>query len=351
MDAAFFLFRRTGFIRRYYRVGVEPFRKIQRQIDAQECPYDEPPPSYDPEYGEPEFHEEWIEADEAAQVVGRSAVSILSDSLKLYFKALEQQLEFRLSRDGKATATKGGFLKAYRGAIGEVLETDWANCPVRFDVIEQIVLARNRAQHGEHLSIMVARHAPRHSRSIVTSFSRLKESSKCGWMRVLTLPLGLLPGSRSQRRASARQLRRLRRSRLGLMRGSRMSWRAAMVRKERISDSQFAAGQMTSEGSLNRHSSPSSFQPVRHDQRRHTVQRPVGIPRQIQPLRQLDLRHEQEDRRGHFPPPFSRAGVALAFFLVTPLHGAASVADAVAICPSCSQLPDVRCAVVYGENR
>ncbi|MBC7140408.1 MAG: hypothetical protein H5U17_17265 [Defluviimonas sp.] len=161
MDAAFFLFRRTGFIRRYYSVGVEAFRKIQRQIDAQECPYDEPPPSYDPEYGEPAFLEEWIEADEAAQVVGRSAVSILSDSLKLYFKALEQQLEFRLSRDGKATATKGGFLDAYRGAIAEVLETDWTNCPVRFDVIEQIVLARNRAQHGEHLSIMGARHDPK----------------------------------------------------------------------------------------------------------------------------------------------------------------------------------------------
>ena len=161
MDAAFFLHRRTDFIRRYYSVSVEPFREIQRKINAEENPFDEPPPSFDPEYGEPAFLEEWIQAGEAAQVVGRSAVSLLSDSLKLYFKALEQQLSFRLSRDGQATATKEGFLEAYKKAVGEVLETDWINCPVRFDVIEQVVLARNRSQHGVHLSILGARHDPK----------------------------------------------------------------------------------------------------------------------------------------------------------------------------------------------
>lgn len=161
MDAAFFLRLRTRFIRRYYSMGVGPFREIQRKIDAEESPFDEPPPSFDPEFGEPAFLEEWIEADEAAQVVGQSAVSLLSDSLKLYFKALEQQLGFRLSAEGKTTARKDGFLAAYKGALGELLETDWTTCPVRFDVIEQIVLARNRAQHGEHLSILGARHDPK----------------------------------------------------------------------------------------------------------------------------------------------------------------------------------------------
>ena len=158
MDTAFFLRVRTRFIRRYYATGVEPFREIRRRIEAQESPYDEAPPSFDPENGEPPFLEEWLEADEAVQVVGWSAVSLLSDSLKLYFKALEQQLGFRLSSEGKATAKKEGFIAAYRGALGGVLETDWNNCPVRFDIIQQIVLARNRAQHGEHLSTLGARH-------------------------------------------------------------------------------------------------------------------------------------------------------------------------------------------------
>lgn len=161
MDAAFFLRLRTRFIGRYYSTGVEPFREIQRKIDAEESPYDEPPTSFDPEYGEPAFLEEWGEADDAAQVVGRSAVSLLSDALKLYFKALEQQLEFRLSAEGEVIAKKEGLLSAYKGALGELLETDWTDCPVRFGVIEQIVLARNRAQHGEHLSILGARHDPK----------------------------------------------------------------------------------------------------------------------------------------------------------------------------------------------
>lgn len=122
VDAAYFLRLRTRFIGRYYFTGVGPFREIQRKIDAEESPYDEPPPSFDPEYGEPAFLEEWIEADDAAQVVGRSAVSLLSDALKLYCKALEQQLGFRLSAEGKAIAKKEGFLSAYKGALGELLQ-------------------------------------------------------------------------------------------------------------------------------------------------------------------------------------------------------------------------------------
>ncbi|MBY5415374.1 hypothetical protein [Rhizobium leguminosarum] len=158
MDPAFFLRRRTGFIARYYAAAIAPFREIQRKIDAEESPYKAPPPLFDPEYGEPPYLEQWIEADEASQVVGWSAVSLLSDSLKLYFKALEQVLQFQLGAEGKTIVKKAGFVAAYRTAIGEILDTDWANCPVRFDVIEQVVLARNRTQHGDHLSILGVRH-------------------------------------------------------------------------------------------------------------------------------------------------------------------------------------------------
>ena len=118
MDAAFFLRQRTRFIHNYYITGVRPFREIQRKIEAEESPYDEPPSSFDPEYGEPAFLEEWCEAADAAQIVGRSAISLLSGSLKLYFKALEQQLDFRLSEKDKATATNKGFVAADKNAIG-----------------------------------------------------------------------------------------------------------------------------------------------------------------------------------------------------------------------------------------
>ena len=51
----------------------------------------------------------------------------------------------------------------------------------------------------------------------------------------------------------------------------------------------------------------SPLHPVRHDQPRHRVVRPLGVPRQVEPLRQLDLRHQQEDRRGDLPAPGLRA--------------------------------------------
>ena len=35
---------------------------------------------------------------------------------------------------------------------------DWADCPIRFDVIEQVVLARNWAQHGGYLSSLIVPH-------------------------------------------------------------------------------------------------------------------------------------------------------------------------------------------------
>lgn len=161
MDAAYFLRRRTRFIRFYYQTGVEPFREMQRKISEEESPYDEWPPGFDPEYGEPAYLDEWIEADNAAQVVGRSAVSVLSDTLKLYFKALERQLHFQLSSDGRKMASREGFIAAYRAAIGERLAAVWSDCPVRFDVIEQVILARNRAQHGEDILILNPSHDPK----------------------------------------------------------------------------------------------------------------------------------------------------------------------------------------------
>ncbi|WP_172745791.1 hypothetical protein [Neorhizobium sp. T7_12] len=94
------------------------------------------------------------------QIVGRSAVSLLSDSLKLYLKALERQVEFHLGEEEKATAKKNGFIAAYKMALGKALDIDWAKCPVRFDVIEQIVLTRNRVQHGDSLWALSARYDP-----------------------------------------------------------------------------------------------------------------------------------------------------------------------------------------------
>lgn len=42
--------------------------------------------------------------------------------------------------------------------------------------------------------------------------------------------------------------------------------------------------------------------PIPHDHARKRAADPVCVPRQIEPLWQLDLRHQQKDRRGHAAP-------------------------------------------------
>lgn len=148
MDMNFFLKQRTTFIRGFFDDGVGGFRETQRRIDQAEPPFDNPPYSED---GEPAFLSEWLDAATSAELVGQACVSLLSDSLKLYLNTLQKEIGFVFDKTEKALAKKS-FVRAYQAALGEVLETDWTDCPVRFDVIEQVILARNLSQHGSNLT-------------------------------------------------------------------------------------------------------------------------------------------------------------------------------------------------------
>ena len=162
VDAAFFLRLRTRFIGRYYSTGVGPFREIQRKIDAEESPYDEPPPSFDPEYGEPAFLEEWIEADDAAQVVGTVCRVAPVRRPQTVLQGLGTAIGVSPERGRQSDREEGRVPVGLQAArLERFSKPTGHDCPVRFDVIEQIVLARNRAQHGEHLSILGARHDPK----------------------------------------------------------------------------------------------------------------------------------------------------------------------------------------------
>jgi hypothetical protein len=148
VDVNFFLKERTRFVRGFYDQGVAPFHDIQHRIETKAPPFDNPPYSED---GEPAFLTQWLDAETGADLLGQTCVSLLSDTLKLYFNTLQSEIGFAFEQGGKALM-KRGFVAAYREALGEVFETDWSDCPVRFAVIEQVVLARNLSQHGGHLT-------------------------------------------------------------------------------------------------------------------------------------------------------------------------------------------------------
>jgi hypothetical protein len=156
MDASFFLKQRTSFIRFFYDESAAAFRNIQAKIETKESPFDNSPYSEDPE---PPYLEKWMEAETGVEVLGQSCVSLLSDTLKLYFETLrERVIGYVFDKDLESIQRKRGFVTANKAALGDILKTDWTDCPVRFDVIEQVVLARNRAQHGDHLTSLRVQH-------------------------------------------------------------------------------------------------------------------------------------------------------------------------------------------------
>jgi len=155
MDVLYFLRERTRFIRLVFDSTTAPFSSVMQKIENEEPPF-EPPYSED---GEPPFLAEWMEAEEGLQVVGRMCISMLSAALQLYFKTWEDELGLKWEPPAKRKVYfERGFVAGYRRAFGEVLNLSWDECPADFDVLEQLVLARNRDQHPDHIANLRVSH-------------------------------------------------------------------------------------------------------------------------------------------------------------------------------------------------
>ncbi|MBS0641816.1 MAG: hypothetical protein JSS43_18285 [Proteobacteria bacterium] len=158
MDVLFFLVERTRFIRQFYETATAPFQEIKRKIEAEEEPF---VLTARREMDEPPYLQEWLEAETGVQVVGRTCISMLSSSLKLYFQTWEKELGVRWEKGERPRYFKEGFVPGYRRIFGELLKLDWTTCPADLELLEQITLARNAEQHPEHISTIDARHDPK----------------------------------------------------------------------------------------------------------------------------------------------------------------------------------------------
>lgn len=148
MDLNYFLHQRAEFIRNLYETATAPMFDTKRRIESNEAPFDSPPYSED---GEPAFLNEWLQADVQIEVIGRASVSLLSEALKQFFVNLE-----RCTLPGNRPCSKAsrkafedGFLAGYRACFADAFGIDWAACPADLAVVEQVILARNRAQHND----------------------------------------------------------------------------------------------------------------------------------------------------------------------------------------------------------
>lgn len=148
MDVRYFLNRRVNFIRQFYEIAAAPFIERKRQIEAEEEPF-VPPYSEDPE---PAFLEEWLEAEESLQVIGRTCISMLAAVFHLYFKTWERQIGIPVDDSLKADF-KNGWFNGYKAYFARHFRIRFEDSPVRLGVLEEIVLVRNRAQHPESITM------------------------------------------------------------------------------------------------------------------------------------------------------------------------------------------------------
>ena len=92
MDLSYWMRQRTDIIRLFYDKGRVPFEQLKRDIEEEVRPWE--PPYFNPETDDPEppFLAEWMQADQTRELVGMLAVSLLADTLSLYFTELEREI-------------------------------------------------------------------------------------------------------------------------------------------------------------------------------------------------------------------------------------------------------------------
>ena len=167
MDIAYFFFERSRFIRYFYETAAISFQDILRKIKVREPPFDNP--SYC-DSGEPSYLEEWSQADDALEVLGLCCISMLSSSLKLYFMSWEKKLHVRWDNRERKRAFKNGYLQGYRIFFEYILDQPWSESPADIELIEQVILARNREQHPEDITTMRATHSHNDIRKFTRPF-------------------------------------------------------------------------------------------------------------------------------------------------------------------------------------
>jgi hypothetical protein len=154
MNLLFFLKERLDFVIFFFDMATESFLLIMSNIENKLPPYVQ---VYD-ESGSPQYLDEWIDASTGFEAVGVTSLSMVSSSLQLFLDEwVKLRLETKSNSQFKRTHKKGWF-HAYCKIFEEV-GIDTNSCPANLQLIEQVVLARNRSQHPEDLTMIQVAHS------------------------------------------------------------------------------------------------------------------------------------------------------------------------------------------------
>lgn len=149
MNVRYFLKERLAFIQQFYATTSEAYVERMRKIKAGEEPFI---PEYS-EDDEPPFLDEYLEAHESLQVLGGTCVSMLAATLHLYFKAWERQSGVPVDSSLKP-AFKDGWLHGYMAYFERHTPVRFKDAPSNLALLEELVLARNRIQHPDSITVI-----------------------------------------------------------------------------------------------------------------------------------------------------------------------------------------------------
>ncbi len=167
MDVLYFFKKRTVFIRNFYEDVSSVFVKRISMIEKREHPYDT---SDNGQYedNEPPYLSEWTGAQESMDVLGLMCISMLSGSLHAYFLEWEDEIGVVWEQRERAQFLKREGVKGYVREAQGLTSPKLDDCPADLDLIEQIILARNAAQHPEGITDLI----PHHRRSDLKKYPR-----------------------------------------------------------------------------------------------------------------------------------------------------------------------------------
>lgn len=164
LDIHHFAIGRVKFLIGFYEKSLSPFLETVQLIEEKKPPYE---PEYS-ESDEPQFLNEWSAAKESIELLGLQSVSLLSSTLKLFmqqslngvFHRKPGKLTKNLNLEDSYTAAfKKGWFNGYQELFKSEFGIDWHGSPVKCELIEELVLARNRAQHPEDIVSIGSRYS------------------------------------------------------------------------------------------------------------------------------------------------------------------------------------------------
>lgn len=176
MDVHAFLQSRLAFLEQLYQTTSTPYIDRKRLIEAGQPPYE--PTNYEGE--EPPFLAEWLEADQSLRVLGQMFISVLASSLQLYLKESLVNLRRRVRHQKMQGLRsideylkmfkKEGWLTGYQKYFMVQFGINFYDSGCDLNILEGLVLARNRSQHPDTITSLDVRHSEHDLKKVPNPF-------------------------------------------------------------------------------------------------------------------------------------------------------------------------------------